>query len=247
MTRRLRGLGLSDRVEEIVYCQGVTEHFRDIELVFACGDLPYSYIEFVVSTLNVPVFFVRGNHDKKKEDGPAGMQTGPEGAVDLHRRTVRWPIEPAPEPAASGEGDDEPRRSVLLVAGVEGSVRYKPGPFQYSQIEMWWQTLALVPGLLFNRLRYGRWLDVFVSHAPPRGTHDRHDLPHHGIDAFRWLVRTFRPAYHLHGHVHPHGPSSPVETRVGTTRVLNAFGARRFELELPRRGINPPFARRPAP
>lgn len=226
---KFRILGLADRVEDLVYCLGARKRYSDIDLVVACGDLPYSYVEFVVSVLEVPVLFVRGNHDRPEEESPAGPQTGPLGAIDLHRRTLKLDLE-----SKGMDGDGSP--PFLLVAGIEGSVRYKPGPFQYTQLEMWWHVLGLVPRLLLNRLRHGRWLDIFVSHAPPRGTHDRRDPPHHGIDAFRWLIRTFEPACVLHGHVHPHGPTSPVETVRGRTRILNAFGARRIEIELPRRG-----------
>jgi uncharacterized protein len=217
---QVRLLALADRVEECVYSSEARHRFADVDLVIACGDLPYSYLEYVVSVLDVPVCFVRGNHDPLQEDGPAGPQSAPAGALDLHGRSRR----------VGG----------LLIAGVEGSVRYKPGPFQYSQREMWWQVLRLLPRLAWNRLRHGRWLDVFVSHAPPRGVHDRDDPPHHGIDAFHWLVRRFKPSCHLHGHVHLFGPHSPVESHVGPTRVVNAFGRRIVELELPRRGMTSP-------
>ena len=38
----------------------------------------------------------------------------------------------------------------------------------------------LTPQLLWNRQRYGRYLDVLVTHSPPFGVHDRPDLPHYG-------------------------------------------------------------------
>ncbi|MEM6453549.1 MAG: metallophosphoesterase [Acidobacteriota bacterium] len=208
-----RALCIADRVDEIVHSTHVRRHFPELDVVFACGDLPYSYVEYAMSALDVPVFYVRGNHDKVLEEGPGGPITGPAGARDLHRR-VR-------------------RHAGLLLAGVEGSVRYKPGPFQYSQRQMWRHVFALVPQLLWNRARRGRALDVFVTHAPPRSIHDRDDLPHHGIDAFRWLLRRFRPALHVHGHVHVWGPNTVTDTRFAATRVLNAYGHRVVELQTP--------------
>ena len=42
---------------------------------------------------------------------------------------------------------------------------------------------ALVPSPVLNKLRYGRFLDVLITHAPPRGVHDESDLCHAGFDA----------------------------------------------------------------
>ncbi|MFM8320030.1 MAG: metallophosphoesterase, partial [Chloroflexota bacterium] len=92
--------------------------------------------------------------------------------------------------------------------------------------------LRLAPGLLYNRARYGRYLDVFVTHAAPTGIHDASDLPHRGIDAFRWLVRVFRPAYYFHGHIHIYRPDTEVRTQVGSTQVINTFGFQETDLAL---------------
>jgi Icc-related predicted phosphoesterase len=83
-----------------------------------------------------------------------------------------------------------------------------------------------------NRSRYGRYLDIFLTHAPPAGIHDAPDLPHQGIRAFRWLISTFQPSYHLHGHVHVYRPDSVIETRLGKTRVINSYGYREVEILL---------------
>jgi Icc-related predicted phosphoesterase len=90
-----------------------------------------------------------------------------------------------------------------------------------------------VPGMIFNRIRYGRYLDVFVTHAPPEGVHDRPDLPHQGIRAFRWLIQVFQPEYCIHGHVHVYRPDEPTETRIGPTHVVNAFGYREIDFNRP--------------
>ncbi len=210
MEQNWRLLILSDKVVEFVYSPTLRQRFSHIDLVISCGDLPYYYLEYVVSVLNVPLFFVRGNHAKLVEYTSGGERRAPWGAVDLHRRIV------------CHEG--------ILLAGVEGSLRYNRGPFQYSQGEMWGHVLSLVPKLLLNRLRYGRYLDIFVSHAPPWGIHDRPDLPHQGIKAFRWFLKTFRPAYHFHGHVHVYRPDAITETRFHQTLVVNTYGYREMEI-----------------
>ncbi len=224
--RARRILILSDKVVDFIYSPAVQQRFGHVEMVISCGDLPYYYLEYVISVLNVPLFFVRGNHAKVVEYGTCGERRAPWGAVDLHRRAV------------CHEG--------VLLAGVEGSVRYSAGPFQYTQAEMWGHVLSLVPALLWNRLRHGRYLDIFVTHAPPWGIHDRSDLPHQGIKAFRWLLKTFRPAYHFHGHVHVYRPDTVTHTRFHHTQVINTFGYREVDVSLPsavscrRREATPP-------
>jgi len=37
---------------------------------------------------------------------------------------------------------------------------------------MSFRSLALVPGLIANRISRGRWLDVLIVHSPPQGIHD---------------------------------------------------------------------------
>jgi Icc-related predicted phosphoesterase len=156
---------------------------------------------------------VRGNHDKQVEYHTSGECKGPAGGVDLHGRVVNY--------------------NGLLMAGVEGSLRYRDGPYQYTQTEMFGNVLRLVPGLLWNRLRYGRYLDLFVSHAPPMNIHDKEDLPHNGVIAFRWLLQVFQPTYHLHGHVHLYRPDAISDTKYGNTRILNSYAYRETTILLP--------------
>jgi Icc-related predicted phosphoesterase len=85
--------------------------------------------------------------------------------------------------------------------------------------------------LFRNKLAWGRYLDVFVTHAPPRGIHDREDLTHQGINAFTWLIKVFHPAYHFHGHIHLYRPDAVLETRFGSTLIINTFGFRETLLE----------------
>jgi len=205
-------LGISDEIIGLLYSSQVKERFGHIDVVLSCGDLPYFYIEYLVCNLNKPTYFVRGNHAQVKEIGEVNISTGPGGATDLHGRTFRDSTE-------------------LLLAGVEGSLRYRPGPYQYSQNEMWMNVFTLLPGMFINRIRYGRYLDVFITHAPPWGIHDEEDLPHQGIKAFLWLDRVFQPAYHLHGHTHIHHQIRSQETFLGKTKIVNVFGYK--ELQLP--------------
>lgn len=203
---------MSDVIVSFIYSPQVRQRFSDVSLLIGCGDLAYYYIEYVLNALDVPCFFVRGNHDKVVEYSLEAQRTYPNGSIDLHGKVIN--------------------HHGILFAGVEGSLRYRVGAFQYTQGQMWNHVFHLVPQLLVNRLRYGRYLDVFVTHAPPAGIHDMPDIPHKGIHAFRWLLKVFKPAYHFHGHIHIYRPDTPVETVFGRTRVINGFSYREITLNL---------------
>lgn len=206
-------LSISDRIEEIIYSANIRQRFPEVDFVISCGDLPYYYTEFVVNALNVPVFFVRGNHAYVVEHGDSGPRSAPLGAIDLHCKVIN--------------------HQGLILAGVEGSIRYKSGPYQYTQKEMWVNVLQMVPKFIYNRVKYGRYLDIFVTHASPTGIHDQEDWPHQGIHAFRWLIETFQPRYHFHGHIHLYGSNVTKVTRHGETTVMNSYGYLYQELVLP--------------
>ncbi|MBE6351231.1 MAG: metallophosphoesterase, partial [Spirochaetaceae bacterium] len=59
-------LCVSDQIDPLVYSNAIKERFSDIEIVFCAGDLPMEYIDFIVSSLNVPTYFVFGNHNLKE-------------------------------------------------------------------------------------------------------------------------------------------------------------------------------------
>jgi Icc-related predicted phosphoesterase len=57
------------------------------------------------------------------------------------------------------------------------------------------------------------------------------DLPHHGVKAFNWLNRVFKPMYHLHGHVHIYRSDTIIETQLDNTRVMNTYGYKEITLD----------------
>jgi Icc-related predicted phosphoesterase len=97
---------------------------------------------------------------------------------------------------------------------------------------MWYLVYKLVPKLIFNKIRYGRFLDIFLSHAPPWKIHDQDDLPHQGIKAFRWLIKVFKPTYHLHGHIHVYRNDAVTMTRYMNTDVVNCYGYKELNFDI---------------
>jgi len=207
-------LALSDVELPAVYSTRIRELFPDVDLVISCGDLPYYYLEYVLSSLDIPLYYVHGNHVTEVLQVSGETRAEPWGAVNLHRKVVY------------------DRKLDLILAGIEGSLRYSQNPHQYSQARMWWMVLGLIPALLWNKLLRGRYLDIFVTHSAPEKIQDDTDLPHRGIRAFRWLIKVFKPRLHLHGHVHLYTPIKPWKTRFAQTLVVNAYGFREISWPL---------------
>ncbi len=210
----MRVLAVSDKVEPILYSPAVKKRVGKVDLILSCGDLPFYYIEYLVSTVNRPCYYVFGNHGREIEyqGGNWNQMHEPMGAVNLHLDTQR-------------EGD-------LLLAGLEGSIRYNTAPkYQYTEREMWFNVLRLAPKLAKNRLRYGRWLDVLVAHSPPRGIHDQPDRAHQGFESFLTFMRWFKPRYLLHGHIHLYRQDTITQTRYEETEVINVYPFRVLDLE----------------
>lgn len=202
-------LAVSDLVVEGIYSSRIRERFGDVDMVLSCGDLPYSYLEYIVTMLNVDCFFVHGNHDQPEYTADGRTLTEPGGWFNLDGRTV------------------EARR--VLLTGLEGSIRYKPrAPFQYTDGEMAYKVSRMTPALLMNRVLHGRYLDILITHSPPFGIHDGEDLPHRGFKALLGFMTVFRPRYLLHGHKHIYGPE-PSRTRYLDTEVINVYPFRVIE------------------
>ena len=81
----------------------------------------------------------------------------------------------------------------------------------------------LYPKLIYNKKRYGRYLDILITHAPPRGMGDGEDLCHKGFDCFLQFMDKFQPRYLLHGHVHLDDINAPRITEYKGTKVINIY------------------------
>jgi Icc-related predicted phosphoesterase len=200
----MRILTISDEVTDALYHTNLNELTGPLDLLLACGDLPYRYMEFIVTQARVRhAYFVHGNHDQPQRLSNNRLLKEPGGWTNIDRRSVYI------------------RRHDLLVAGLEGSMRYKPdGSYQYSELEMALRARRLELKLLFNRVRYGRYLDIFISHAPAQGIHDTPTVAHRGFRVFRRLLTRYKPRLFLHGHNHRYGPG-PWHTKHQATQVIN--------------------------
>ncbi|MCL4802820.1 MAG: metallophosphoesterase [Anaerolineae bacterium] len=209
----MRILAVSDRVLDKLYSGQTRRMFPDIDLIIGCGDLPFYYLDFLTSALDAPLVFVRGNHDGIEQYAADGsVWRGVRGGVDIHGKIVT--------------------HKGLILAGMQGSMRYKSrSDYMYSESEMRMVVAQMVPRLLWNRQRFGRALDILVTHSPPFGIHDRPDLPHTGFKVFLSFLRMFKPRYHLHGHIHIYRQDEITSTVFEETQIENVYPYRLLEVE----------------
>jgi len=209
----MRILCVSDQVDPLVYSPRMLDRFKDVDLVLSAGDLPPEYLGFITSMLNRDLVYVMGNHD----------------ISDLEARGVRRWMEDEKDAVDTSTGAIDAgftikRSEGLIILGLPGSMRYNKGPNQYTEGAMARRIACLVPRLLLNKLLYGRAVDLVLTHAAPQGIHDRDDPCHRGFRCFLWLMRTFKPRWLVHGHIHLYDLADVRISVYRETTVINAFG-----------------------
>jgi calcineurin-like phosphoesterase family protein len=213
-------LAVSDVVEEALLADLSPVHGSD--LVFACGDLSFDYLGYLMNALDVPLVFVPGNHDPDVS-GYRVSRAGLTLRAGLPAR-VPWP-----DGALNADG-----RIVdvagLRVAGLGGCRRYSSGPNQYTDRQQARRARSLARRARLGQVRDGRRVDVLLTHAAPRRTGDGADPAHLGFTALNTLIARLRPAVALHGHVHP-AAEADRGRRAGETIVRNVTGHRLLDIE----------------
>lgn len=215
-------LCISDYIDPLIYSNTIKERFKNIDLILSAGDLPMEYIDFVVSSLNKPAYFVFGNHNLK--DFSFYHQTNP-----YKNATPNWNLEHFH--GAVYAGFKTVRCGDLLIAGASGSMLYNNGQCQYTDFQMKCKLIKLIPNLILNKIRYGRYLDIFLTHAPPEGIHDKTDRCHKGFKCYKWFIKKFKPKYQIHGHIHLYSLQDIRCTKFCDTEIINAYSYYILETE----------------
>lgn len=213
-----RILAVADEVVDSLSGERLRELSPDV--VVSCGDLPFDYLEYLVTILGVPLLYVPGNHDPELRPRPARISPlfnadpeetrGPGGCANIDERIVDV--------------------ATLRIAGLGGSPRYNNGPNQYTEAQMRRRAGLLELRAWLRRLRDGRGLDVLITHAPPRGLGDADDPAHRGFEVFHCTLGQLAPKLMIHGHVHPYGRPH-ADGCLGDARIVNAVGYRVVEVE----------------
>lgn len=217
----VRVLAVSDEVDEVLAADASPAH--GVELILACGDLPFEYLGHLMDALDVPLAFVPGNHDPDL----SGYHTSRAGLTLL----AGLPAEPPSPPGAINLDRRVVDCAGLRLAGLGGCLRYNDGPNQYTDREQARRARSLARRARWKQRRADRRVDVLLTHAPPRGIGDADDPAHRGFTALHGLVDRLQPSLLLHGHLHPLGAATPDLTMGSGTLVRNVVGRHVFEID----------------
>ena len=189
-------LVLADQKSKYLYDFYEPDKLKDIDLIISCGDLSPVYLTFFVTLCNVPLLYVKGNHDERYEESP------PEGCICIE--------------------DDIYVYNGVRILGLGGSMEYIPeASNQYSEQKM---VRRLWKPKLRYKLWKNKGFDILVTHAPAYQINDMEDLPHRGFKIFRTLMEKYEPKYFLHGHVHAnYGRDFKRIDTYGNTTIVNAY------------------------
>ncbi|MBO4859125.1 MAG: metallophosphoesterase [Treponema sp.] len=231
-------LCISDYVDPLIYNQEVKKAFSDIDLILCAGDLPMDYVDFVVTVFNKPTYFIFGNHNLKEFHlYHKSARVVPGAAPYSHSDTSQYHggtylgFKAARDYSLTFTDPKTGKKTPLLLAGASGSFKYNNGLNQYTDFQMKLRLLKLVPTLIKNKIKYGRYLDIFLTHATPRHIHDHEDLCHRGYECYNWFIEKFKPTFMVHGHIHLYDIREERVTKHNDTTIVNAYA--HWVLEFP--------------
>ena len=138
--------------------ESAVRKLADVDLVLSAGDLHPKYLEFLVTMLNVPLVYVRGNHDGIYDKNP------PEGCEDADGKILELDC-----------GREE--RQKVRILGLGGSMRYKnDAADMYTEKEMMARVRKAERELRKRRMIRSvlgssddACLTILLTHAPCRG------------------------------------------------------------------------------
>lgn len=186
-------LALSDVESKVLWDFFKPELLEGIDVIVSCGDLDPHYLSFLATFFHGPVLYIHGNHDGHYESTP------PEGCICIEDQIYEY-------------------KGVRFL-GLGGSMRYKEGPWQFTQRQMKRRVWKL-----WFTLTSHRGFDVLVTHAPAWQINDHDNLVHTGFKVFRHLIDKYSPKLMLHGHVHlNYGMKAERSRTLGDTTIINAY------------------------
>ncbi|MFO8164737.1 MAG: metallophosphoesterase family protein [Thermodesulfobacteriota bacterium] len=205
-------LTVSDKVEQSFLKENfLRKKCQGINLILACGDLPPYYLEYLVNSLNVPLYYVPGNHDDIYLQSPSANDLSVKGCKNIDQKLITF--------------------NDLIIGGLAGAFQYKKGKYVYTEAQMHRKVLSMAPHLLVKKIKYKRAIDILITHAPPLGINDEKDLAHLGFKEFLAFMKKYSPAYLIHGHTNRHGGEGEKISSYHSTWVINTNPYRVLEID----------------
>ena len=175
------------------------DYLRKFDMILAAGDLKPDYLEYLSVYAPSDILHVFGNHDHTH-----GKQS-PAGCVCVEDNIYEY--------------------KGVRILGLGGSIRYKPGPDQYTEGEMKYRIWKL-----HRQLKRSGGFDILLTHSPARGLGDDTDPTHTGFECLKKLLDDYQPKYMVHGHVHMnYGVNRERIRTYGSTTIINAYEKYEFE------------------
>ena len=103
-------LVISDAPDQGLWDYFSKEKLQGADAIVSCGDLPASYLTFLVTMANKPLFYVHGNHDTRYENQP------PEGCDCIEDQVVEF--------------------KGYRLLGLGGCMKYNSSTHQYTERQM---------------------------------------------------------------------------------------------------------------
>lgn len=195
-------LCVSDETDPMIYARQAKKRYEDVSFILSAGDLPFRYYDYMATILNKDIYYVYGNHNLEYF-----CQTKKNSKNDLLPCSFNDDLKQLSHPPIfSGNQIDGKvvydQKHDLIIAGLGGSMLYNYGDSQYTERQMQRRINKLIPKLYYNKLKYGRYCDILLTHAPAFELGDGEDLCHTGFKCFLDFIEKYSPKYMLHGHVH---------------------------------------------
>jgi len=196
-------LTVADDEEAKLYDYFDKERFPGVELILSCGDLKADYLQFLVSMFNVPLYYVRGNHDHHFQRRP------PEGCIDLDGKVLT-------------------HRGVR-VAGLEGCRGAGGGGVKYTE----WEMSKKVAALRYRIWRAGGVDIIITHTSPRHVHDAEDSLHQGFECFHRLIRRCRPPYFiHGHMHLN-YRLDARRASLLDDTQVVNAYGPYLFEINTP--------------
>lgn len=220
-------LCISDQIDPLVYDKKITERFKEADFILSAGDLPMEYLDFIQSALKKPLFFVFGAHYLKALTyyHPEMAEKTQDGTVNVYKKNNQFK-------SAAGKylGFKAVYHEGLLIAGISGAKKRNDGKNRFSEAQMKRRLFKLGFTLLLNKLRYGRFVDILITHAPPAlSTEDLNETC--GFKCFVPFIKFFKPRFLVHGHLHIHGTEKNRLCTFEKTEIINAYSSYMLEID----------------
>jgi len=175
------------------------DYLQSVDLILAAGDLKPDYLEFLAMYARADILYVFGNHDLTQG------RRSPGGCICVEDMVYNY--------------------GGVRILGLGGSMRYKPGPNQYTEKEMEKRIRKLR-----RQLKKNGGFDILLTHSPAKDLGDAPDLTHTGFTCMRKILEDYHPKYMVHGNVHlNYGPAMERVRTYGDTTIINAFEKYEFE------------------